>query len=125
LETWRNSCGEAHFIKADTPSSLPEPPIAGATRTPRAHDSAHPKPNHALTAFALCVRIGLNPANGRKELDDVAHRLGTSIRTLERKRADGTGPRFVRVGRLVRYTDPDVDAWITAQTVASTSEARS
>jgi predicted DNA-binding transcriptional regulator AlpA len=57
--------------------------------------------------------------------DFVAHRLGTSIRTLERKRADGTGPRFVRVGRLVRYTDPDVDAWITAQTVASTSEARS
>jgi|HubBroStandDraft_6_1064221.scaffolds.fasta_scaffold1274986_2 predicted DNA-binding transcriptional regulator AlpA len=56
--------------------------------------------------------------------DFVARRLGISIRTLERKRADGTGPRFVKAGRLVRYTDPDVDEWIAAQTVTSTSEAR-
>lgn len=54
----------------------------------------------------------------------VARRLGTSERTLERLRATGTGPKFVRVGRLVRYTDHDLEAWITAQTVQSTSEAR-
>ena len=53
----------------------------------------------------------------------VARQLGTSIRTLERKRADGTGPKFVKVGRLVRYTDHDLEAWIAAQTVGSTSEA--
>jgi predicted DNA-binding transcriptional regulator AlpA len=53
---------------------------------------------------------------------DVARRLGTSIRTLERKRADGTGPKFVKVGRLVRYTDRDLDEWIARQTVSSISE---
>jgi hypothetical protein len=37
--------------------------------------------------------------------------LGTSIRTLERKRADGTGPRFVKVSRLVRYTDHDLEEY--------------
>ncbi len=54
----------------------------------------------------------------------VAKRLGTSERSLERMRATGTGPKFVKVGRLVRYTDHDLEAWITAQTVGSTSEAR-
>ena len=56
--------------------------------------------------------------------DNVARRLGISIRTLERKRADGSGPQFVKAGRLVRYTDPDIDAWIAARTVQSTSESR-
>jgi excisionase family DNA binding protein len=59
-----------------------------------------------------------------RSTDDVARRLKTSKRNLERKRADGTGPRFVRMGKLVRYTDHDVDEWLTAQTVRSTSEAR-
>lgn len=54
----------------------------------------------------------------------VARLLGTSIRTLERKRADGSGPKFVRVGRLVRYRDVDVDQWLAARTVCSTAEAR-
>lgn len=56
--------------------------------------------------------------------DFVARRLGILIRTLERKRADGTGPRFVKAGRLVRYTDHDLETWIVAQTRSSTSEAR-
>jgi hypothetical protein len=51
--------------------------------------------------------------------------LRTSIRTLERMRATGTGPRFVRVGRLVSYTDRDLEAYIASRTVQSTSEARS
>jgi excisionase family DNA binding protein len=54
---------------------------------------------------------------------DVARHLGTSIRTLERKRGDGTGPRFVKVGRLVRYRESDLEAWLAAQTVQSTAEA--
>ena len=54
----------------------------------------------------------------------VALRLGISERTLERKRCDGTGPKFVRVGRLVRYTARDLESWLAARTVQSTSEAR-
>jgi predicted DNA-binding transcriptional regulator AlpA len=58
-----------------------------------------------------------------RSTDDVARRLKTSIRKLERMRADGTGPRFVRMNKLVRYTDHDVDEWIASRTVRSTSEA--
>jgi predicted DNA-binding transcriptional regulator AlpA len=53
----------------------------------------------------------------------VATRLGISVRTLERKRCDGTGPRFVRVGRAVRYRESDLVEWLVRQTVSSTSEA--
>jgi predicted DNA-binding transcriptional regulator AlpA len=62
------------------------------------------------------------PPHELRSPDFVARRLQMSLRTLERKRADGTGPRFVKVGRLVRYTDHDCDVWIAARTVASTSE---
>jgi excisionase family DNA binding protein len=54
----------------------------------------------------------------------VASRLGISVRTLERKRVDGTGPKFVRVGRAVRYRESDLVEWLAEQTVRSTSEAR-
>jgi excisionase family DNA binding protein len=54
----------------------------------------------------------------------VAVQLGISVRTLERKRCDGTGPRFVRVGRAVRYRESDLAEWLASRTVASTSEAR-
>ena len=54
----------------------------------------------------------------------VAKRLGTSERTLERLRATGGGPRFVKVGRLIRYRESDLESWLAARTVQSTSEAR-
>ena len=51
-----------------------------------------------------------------------ALRLWLSERTLERWRVSGTGPRFVRCGRSVRYREADLEAWITARVVGSTSE---
>jgi predicted DNA-binding transcriptional regulator AlpA len=53
-----------------------------------------------------------------------AEKLNTSERTLERLRVTGMGPRFVKLGRLVRYTDLDLAAWIASRTVSSTSEER-
>lgn len=42
-----------------------------------------------------------------------ADRIGVHRDTLRRKRADGTGPRVIKVGpRLVRYRPEDVDAWM-------------
>lgn len=50
------------------------------------------------------------------------HQLtGLAPRTLQRKRLDGTGPRFVKLGRRVLYRRRDVLAWIAANTHASTS----
>ena len=48
--------------------------------------------------------------------------LGISVRTLERHRVAGTGPRFSRLGRLVRYRERDLDDWVSRSLRTSTSE---
>ena len=51
--------------------------------------------------------------------EQVAAYLGDDfpVKTLIAWRYKGTGPRFVRVGRHVRYRWPDVEAWLTSQQV--------
>ena len=44
------------------------------------------------------------------------------MRTLERHRVAGTGPRFCRLGRLVRYRECDLDDWVSRSLRTSTSE---
>jgi predicted DNA-binding transcriptional regulator AlpA len=48
--------------------------------------------------------------------------LCLSERTLERFRVSGIGPKFVRMGKSIRYRLGDVEAWIERRTVGSTSE---
>jgi predicted DNA-binding transcriptional regulator AlpA len=55
----------------------------------------------------------------------LAEQLGVSLRSLERWRETGTGPRFTRLGRRVVYLRCEVDKWVTANTRSSTSESRS
>lgn len=54
--------------------------------------------------------------------DEAAKRLGLSPYTLRRKRNEGTGPRFVRLGARggIRYRLADLAAWLIE--AASTSE---
>ena len=40
-----------------------------------------------------------------------AHYLGVSVRTLQEHRTRGTGPRFRRHCRRIRYHIDDLDAW--------------
>ena len=40
---------------------------------------------------------------------------GVSEQRLWRHRKDGTGPRFVRMGRSVGYLVPDLTAWLESQ----------
>jgi excisionase family DNA binding protein len=57
---------------------------------------------------------------------EAARLLRLSERTLERLRLTGGGPVYVKAGRSVRYREGDLEAWITARVVSSTSqEARS
>jgi predicted DNA-binding transcriptional regulator AlpA len=51
-----------------------------------------------------------------------AEMLCLSERTLERFRVSGSGPKFVRMGKSVRYRLSDVEAWIASRVVGSTSE---
>ena len=51
-----------------------------------------------------------------------AKSLGISVRTLERFRLAGTGPRYVRLGRLVRYRQQDLVDFVDRNLRSSTSE---
>ena len=55
---------------------------------------------------------------GTDLIDEVALavRLGVSRSTLQSWRYAGRGPRFIKLGRLVRYRDVDVEAYLQAQT---------
>jgi len=52
-------------------------------------------------------------------LDDraLAARLGLARVTLQVWRAQGKGPPFLKLGRVVRYSWADVAAWLDAQRV--------
>ena len=55
---------------------------------------------------------------------EAAEFLGYTIRALQNWRVRGGGPRFVKVSaRSVRYQRRFLLDWITAHTVANTSEA--
>ena len=51
-----------------------------------------------------------------------ADKLGISKRTLEGMRLRGGGPAYVKVGRLVRYSDELLEQWLLANQVGSTSQ---
>ncbi len=57
-------------------------------------------------------------AIGTDLIDEVelAVRLGVSRSTLQSWRYTARGPRFIKLGRLVRYRNADVDAYLQAQT---------
>jgi predicted DNA-binding transcriptional regulator AlpA len=53
---------------------------------------------------------------------EAARRLGTSMRTLQKWRCNGKGPRFVRLSRAVRYDPADLDAFVAIGRRTSTSD---
>ena len=49
--------------------------------------------------------------------DVVAEMLGVSVRTVQRWRVTGDGPKFCRAGaRLCIYNPADVHAWVASRT---------
>ncbi|WP_018231419.1 helix-turn-helix transcriptional regulator [Thioalkalivibrio thiocyanodenitrificans] len=52
---------------------------------------------------------------------EAAERLGLKRTTLEAWRVRGFGPRFVKLGRCVRYRAADLDSWLESRTRTSTS----
>jgi len=51
--------------------------------------------------------------------------LGLSGRTLEKHRTYGTGPIYRKIGGLVVYTAPDLQAWADRGLRSSTSQVSS
>jgi predicted DNA-binding transcriptional regulator AlpA len=63
---------------------------------------------------------GVTPALNTEQ---AASYCGLAPATMEGLRSKGGGPRFVRYGRkAVRYLIADLDRWMAARTVSSTSE---
>lgn len=52
----------------------------------------------------------------------LAEKLATDTNTLSKLRQDGSGPRFTKLGRQVRYLNHDVLRWHNATARTSTRE---
>ena len=69
------------------------------------------------------VEITVFP-DGRLDTKNAAAYLGLSDKTLAMMRCQGTGPRFIKRGRVFYYQE-DLDAWLAqAERVTSTAQAR-
>ena len=53
---------------------------------------------------------------------DLAERLQVSKKLLQKMRYEGNGPRYVKIGRLVRYQIKDVEAYLNDATLSFTKE---
>ncbi len=49
----------------------------------------------------------------------LAEYLDVSVRTVQGWRSRGGGPRYVKLGRRVRYARPDIEAWLERQSRSS------
>jgi excisionase family DNA binding protein len=66
--------------------------------------------SHAQQNDVVGLNGSLTPSEKRTLTDvEVAARLGVSRFTVRSWRLKGTGPRFLKMGRAVRYRPQDVD----------------
>ena len=53
--------------------------------------------------------------------DSAAEYVGLGKSTLDKLRTTGGGPRYLKLGRVVRYRTVDLDEWLAACLTDSTS----
>ena len=56
-------------------------------------------------------------------IEDAAQVLAVTPRFLDKSRWAGTGPRYVKLGKLIRYRREDLNTWIAANSRAWTRDA--
>ena len=61
--------------------------------------------------------------DGRMNNESAAACVGLSVQTLAIKRCDGTGPKFVKRGRVFYYRE-DLDEWLRSARVSSTAQEK-
>ena len=54
--------------------------------------------------------------------DEAGGYLGFTAGWLAKLRMNGSGPKFIKLGRKIRYARSDLDAWIAAGRLVSTSQ---
>lgn len=78
--------------------------------------------SEAIQTLSSSLPAGCSPALTQAQ---ASLYTGLAEATLETMRSRGGGPRFVKISRnLVRYRLRDLDEWLDARVVSSTSEAR-
>jgi hypothetical protein len=77
------------------------------------------------TRLKLMREYELAPDSALFSQDTVAALRNCSIALIERDRWAGTGVRFVKTGRLVRYRKKDIREWLESHTAfQSTTQAQ-
>jgi predicted DNA-binding transcriptional regulator AlpA len=67
----------------------------------------------------------LEPLERLLDERQVSQLIGRAIPTLQKDRIRGTGIRYLKLGRLVRYRPVDVDQWLSERIRRSTSDVSS
>ena len=103
------------------PEVLPQPDLFGETdcsivTTRRTH-------RQKSTTSSARVPVAPSNANGLLNVRQAAVRLGLSKSTLDKMRAAGKGPRFVKTTeRAIRYDPTDLDHWIAVRRQQTTNQ---
>jgi predicted DNA-binding transcriptional regulator AlpA len=90
---------------------------------PRTGGKAFPCENAARRFFlagSMAMELMMSPKLFTSQ--EVSQLLGVKQNTLSIWRLQGRGPAFRKVGRLVRYVEADVAAWLDAQRRDNTSQ---
>lgn len=61
--------------------------------------------------------------DGRMDAKNAARYCGLSEKTMAMKRCWGTGPRYVKIGRIF-YHKADLDAWLDCERFGSTAQQK-
>lgn len=65
-----------------------------------------------------------SPHSSTLKTPEAAAYLNVQPATLEQWRWNGRGPKFVKIGRSVRYRQADLDAFLEERVFTSTTEAQ-
>lgn len=73
-----------------------------------------------MTIAVSTIQIRLYP-DGRMCAKDASEYVGLSEKTLAMMRCKGTGPRFIKRGRIF-YFKTDLDEWLSSGAAVSTAQ---
>jgi predicted DNA-binding transcriptional regulator AlpA len=66
--------------------------------------------------------MSITESGGAVTEREAAQQYGMSVAWFQRRRWDGTGPSFMKVGRAVRYPRAELDRYFAARLRRSTSD---
>ncbi len=70
----------------------------------------------------MTKKLTINPSEELLTTKETAVRLKVSESFLAKKRVSGGGPKFVKLGRVVRYSEMAINEYLASQVRDSTSD---